>query len=80
MSTSAVKTDARAVDVAYSETHLYATLADGRVIAIPLSLHPSLRAGSPADRATWQLIGGGAGIHWPTLDEDLSVEGLLEGR
>ena len=54
-------------------------LSDGRTITAPLAWFPRLLDGSPAERSNWRLIGQGEGIHWPDLDEDLSVEGLLEG-
>ena len=53
---------------------------DGRSISLPLAWYPRLQQGSENERNTWQLNGGGQGIHWPLLDEDLSIEGLLTGR
>ncbi|HEX2202324.1 MAG TPA: DUF2442 domain-containing protein [Longimicrobium sp.] len=55
-------------------------LADGRVLSVPLVWYPRLAHGTPEERNHWRLIGRGEGIHWPDLDEDLSVEGLLAGR
>jgi hypothetical protein len=49
-------------------------------VAVPLAWFPRLAHGTPAERANWRLIGGGVGIHWPDLDEDISVESLLAGR
>ncbi|MBI1786508.1 MAG: DUF2442 domain-containing protein [Acidobacteria bacterium] len=54
-------------------------LADGRTITVPLAWFPRLAHGTPAERANWRLIGGGVGIHWPDLDEDISVASLLAG-
>jgi hypothetical protein len=54
-------------------------LADGRTITVPLSWFPRLEKASPAQRANWRIAGGGFGIHWPDLDEDLSTAGLLRG-
>jgi Protein of unknown function (DUF2442) len=54
--------------------------SDGRAISVPLAWYPRLTHGTRAERARWTLIGGGEGIHWPDLDEDISVEGLLAGR
>ena len=54
-------------------------LSDGRAVSAPLSWFPSLQAASPAERDVWQLIGPGHGVHWPALDYDLSLEGMLEG-
>jgi hypothetical protein len=55
-------------------------LADGRTIVVPLAWFPRLAHGTPSERANYRLIGGGEGIHWPELDEDISVESLLAGR
>jgi len=52
-------------------------LADGRTISVPIAWYPRLAHGTPAERTNWRLIGGGRGIHWPDLDEDISVENLL---
>jgi hypothetical protein len=54
-------------------------LQDGRRLSVPLTWYPRLAHGSPAERADWRLIGRGIGIHWPALDEDISVAGLLAG-
>jgi hypothetical protein len=59
---------------------LVVDLADGRTITVPLAWFPRLAHGTPVERATWRFIGGGEGIHWPDLDEDISVESLLAGR
>lgn len=69
---------ARNVNV--SDDALMVDLADGRTIAVPLAWFPRLAHGTPAERANLRLIGGGQGIHWPDLDEDISVESLLAGR
>ena len=55
-------------------------LDDGRRLAVPLAWFPRLLDGTKAERADYELIGEGEGIHWPQLDEDISVEGLLAGR
>ena len=54
-------------------------LADGRSISVPLAWYPRLAHGTPAERTNWRLIGRGEGVHWPDLDEDISVENLLAG-
>jgi len=54
-------------------------LADGRSISVPLAWYPRLAHGTPTERSNWRLIGRGEGIHWPDLDEDISVENLLQG-
>lgn len=59
---------------------LIVELTDGRTLSVPLLWYPRLLHGNPAERGKWQLIGRGSGIHWPDLDEDVSVEGLLAGR
>ena len=55
-------------------------LVDGRTISVPLAWYPRLLHGSPEERNHWRLIGQGHGIHWPDLDEDISVQNLLDGR
>ena len=55
-------------------------LSDGRTIAVPLAWYPRLIHATKKERGNWRLIGKGQGIHWPDLDEDVSVEGLLAGR
>ena len=72
--------EARAQQVRLSEASLIVDLIDGRTIAVPLSWYPRLAHGSEAERSRWRFIGDGEGIHWPDLDEDISVEGLLAGR
>src|SRR5258707_14709743 len=72
--------EAIAQRVTVSDEDLIVDLADARTITVPLSWFPRLVHGTPAERANWRLIGGGVGIHWPDLDEDISVESLLAGR
>lgn len=62
-----------------SEEHLSVDLADGRTITVPLRWFPRLSNASAAQRDNWRVAGAGYGIHWPDLDEDVSVEGLLSG-
>ena len=69
-----------AEDVMVTEDTLTAELADGRTISVPLAWYPRLVHATEEERGKWRLIGGGPGIHWPDLDEDVSVEGLLAGR
>lgn len=80
MSILAVKLDPLATDVAFTPDALRVTLADGREVAAPLAWFPRLLAASPAQRTHWRLIGGGIGIHWPDVDEDISVDSLLASR
>ena len=73
----AARKEAKAVSLEFTKDTLKVTLADGRVIAAPLEWFPILRDATPKQRHHWRLIGGGSGIRWPDLDEDISVEGLL---
>ena len=70
----------RIEDVEVSEDTLAVDLSDGRSLRVPLAWYPRLYHGTPIERENWRLIGQGVGIHWPELDEDLSVEGLLLGK
>ena len=72
-----VSLDPTAIDVAVSDALLRVTLADGRELAAPLEWFPRLRDATPEQRQHWRLIGRGHGIHWPDVDEDISVRGLL---
>lgn len=72
--------EATAHNVSVSDDVLAVGLADGRTITVPLAWFPRLAHGTPAERANWRLIGSGEGIHWPDLDEDISVGSLLAGR
>ena len=69
-----------AAEVIVRDEMLVVELSDGRTLAVPLVWYPRLWHGTPAERARYRLIGRGEGVHWPELDEDLSVEGLLAGR
>jgi hypothetical protein len=69
----------RVHDVRFTREMLVVDLFDGRTISVPLLWFPRLLGATRARRARWELCGGGFGIHWPDLDEDLSVEGLLRG-
>lgn len=69
-----------AIAVTVSEDTLAVDLSDGRTISVPLSWYPRLVHGTPDERSDWRLIGRGHGIHWPGLDEDISVEGLIAGK
>ena len=69
-----------AVDVTCSNEALHVALADGRGISVPLEWYPRLMDATPKDRNNWTLIGGGLGIHWEDLDEDVTVESLLRLR
>jgi hypothetical protein len=69
----------RVRDVHVTDETLAVDLADGRTIIVPLVWYPRLLNGSMEQRSRWKVAGGGFGIHWPDLDEDLSTEGLLRG-
>ena len=71
---------AKAEGVVVTDDTLAVDFADGRSISVPLAWYPRLVHGTPEERNHWRLIGDGEGIHWPDLDEDISVEGLLLGR
>ena len=79
MTSSAPNVDPRAIEVEVSEDELSVVLADGRRIAVPIAWFPRLLNASPKERAKFEILGGGVGIHWSEIDEDLSVEGLLRG-
>jgi hypothetical protein len=66
-----------ASDVWFKDQKFYIRLDDGREIAVPIEWFPSLRDATDKQRNNWRLIGGGEGIHWEDLDEDILVEGLL---
>jgi hypothetical protein len=69
----------RVADVTCSNDKLIVDLEDGRTISVPLAWYPRLLHASAAQRQNWELAGAGFGIHWPDVDEDLSVEVLLRG-
>lgn len=80
MSSSVSDPRALATNVSVTDDELVVELADGRRVSAPLVWFPRLLAGTPSERAQWELVGEGEGIHWRTLDEDLSVAGLLAGN
>ena len=69
----------RAKDVRLTDDELTVVLLDGRTVSVPLAWYPRLLHASQKQRQNWQLLGDGEGIHWPDVDEDLSVAGLLRG-
>jgi hypothetical protein len=80
MNSSVIETSTPLVhDVRVSQAALEVRLDDGRVLSVPLGWYPRLAHGSSRERRQWRIIGGGIGIHWPALDEDISVAGLLAG-
>lgn len=79
MNISARVSDERVADVRCTDDDLIVDLMDGRTISVPLAWYPRLSSATPEQRADWVACGGGYGIHWPQVDEDLSTEGLLRG-
>ena len=74
-----VHAEATVQSVIFDEHRIHVELNDGRVVGAPLVWFPRLLNASAAERKDWLIAGGGAGVHWPQLDEDLSVAGLLRG-
>jgi hypothetical protein len=70
----------KATDVVTNDDTLTVELTDGRTLSVPLAWYPRLLHASQTERNQWEWIGDGEGIHWPDLDEDISVEGLILGR
>jgi hypothetical protein len=80
MTSSAIdETPVPVQDVRLTSKRLEVILRDGRTLSVPLNWYPRLAHGSSRERQRWRLIGGGIGIHWPDLDEDISISGLLAG-
>ena len=78
--TVAIKVDPVAVEVSISTDALHVSLADGREVSAPLAWFPRLLKATQEQRENWRLIGGGIGIHWEDVDEDISVESLLASK
>lgn len=79
MSVSEPRAGEKVQDVRVTEDTLTVDLLDGRTISVPLTWYPRLLHATEAQRNNWRVAGGGFGIHWPDVDEDLSTEGLLRG-
>ncbi len=77
MSTLVVKVEPKIIDLSFTADSLQVILADGREVSVPLEWFPRLRDANAKQRKTWRLIGGGIGIHWEEIDEDISVKSLL---
>jgi hypothetical protein len=80
MSTLVTERDVFAESVSFSDDSMTVHLDDGRSLTVPLAWYPRLLNGTPEERQNLELIGEGEGIHWPSLDEDISVEGLIAGK
>ncbi len=76
---TAVLTEATIRRIEVTDETITAHLADGRVISVPLAWSWRLFEATPAQRANWELIGNGYGVHWPEIDEDISADGMLSG-
>jgi hypothetical protein len=79
MAISEPRVGERVKDVRFSEDSIIVDLIDGRTISAPLAWYPRLLHATSEQRANWRIAGGGYGIHWPDVDEDLSTQGLLRG-
>jgi hypothetical protein len=77
---SSLTAEAKAQNVSVGDDTLAVDLSDGRTISVPLAWFPRLLHGTSEERSNWRFIGDGEGIHWPDLDEDISVENLLAGK
>lgn len=74
-----LKVDPRIATVRVTDDSIIADLADGRTISVPLAWSWRLEDATPEQRANWRLIGSGQGVHWPDVDEDISVRGMMDG-
>jgi hypothetical protein len=79
MSILAIKADERVKNIHFTEQVITVDLMDGRTIGVPMFWYPRLLAATSEQRAKWEICGGGYGIHWEEIDEDLSTEGMLRG-
>ena len=80
MTTLLENSEATAIDIFFADDELRVALNDGRVISVPLAWFPRLLDATPRQRAKWELIGGGIGIHWDAVDEDISIASLLQPK
>jgi len=80
MSILSVEAQPRAREIQITDDELIVALADGRKLSVPLAWFPRLLAASPGQRQNFEILGDGEGIHWPEIDEDLSIAGLLHGK
>jgi hypothetical protein len=77
---STLTAESKAQNVVVTEDTLAVDLTDGRTISVPLAWYPRLQHATVEERENWRLIGDKEGIHWPEIDEDISVENLLQGK
>ena len=74
-----IRSPARIIGIRVTDEAITAELADGRTISVPLAWSWRLSEATPEQRANWRIVGSGEGIHWPEIDEDISVRGMLDG-
>ncbi len=79
MSTAVKLQEVRIKDISVTEDSIIAELVDGRIISVPLAWSWRLSEATPKQRANFKIIGGGRGVHWPDIDEDISADGMLYG-
>jgi len=80
MNTFTIKTPVQAQNINCTDSNLIVDLVDGRAISVPLEWFPRLLGSTPSQLQNWELLGDGEGLHWPELDEDLSVARLLSSK
>ena len=80
MNSLILKVEPKAMAVVCSDYELRVSLTDGRTLSVPIAWFPRLAHASHTERAEYEILGDGEGIHWPLLDEDISVAGLLAGQ
>lgn len=79
MNSLAIKFDDHAINLTFTKDSLHFFLADGREVLAPIEWFPRLRDANDSDRNNWRFIGNGLGVHWPSLDEDISVRSIIRG-
>jgi len=80
MSSLMLKVEPKAMAIAFSDDELRVSLTDGRTLSVPIAWFPRLAHASVSERAEYEILGDGEGVHWPKVDEDISVAGLLAGQ
>lgn len=80
MSSLVLRVEPKAMAIACSDDELRVSLTDGRTLSVPIAWFPRLAHASISERAEYEILGDGEGVHWPKVDEDISVAGLLAGQ
>ena len=80
MSSLILRVEPKAMAIACADDELHVSLTDGRTLSVPIAWFPRLAHASPVERAEYEILGDGEGVHWPKADEDISVAGLLAGQ